>query len=151
MAWPTTDSAAAAPLGHQACFVPRTRWKLIYSHFSRIMSTHQSASSGIAASFKLMHKTHAYDWLLFVVRSSQVQWWWCSERSKVYFRLLGKMIEPFFSKSKKSVVQVNLCQKHLFLHQLTHNLMTDCSLNYEFSAWKLQAQNMLRTCCVPGM
>ena len=103
---------------------------------------------GIAASFKLMHKTHAYDWLLFVVRSSQVQWWWCSERSKVYFRLLGKMIEPFFSKNKKSVVQVNLCQKHLFLHQLTHNLMTDCSLNYEFSTWKLQAQNMLRTCCV---
>ena len=101
MAWPTTDSAAAAPLGHQACFVPRTRWKLIYSHFSRIMSTHQSASSGIAASFKLMHKTHAYDWLLFVVRSSQVQWWWCSERSKVYFRLLGKMIELFVFKKQK--------------------------------------------------
>ena len=25
-------------------------------------------------------------------------------------------------------VQVNICQKLLFLHQLTHNMMTDCSL-----------------------
>ena len=31
------------------------------------------------------------------------------------------------------VVQVNLCQKLLFLHQLTHNMITDCSLNYQFS------------------
>ena len=69
MAWPTTDSAAAAaaPLGHQACFVPRTRWKLIYSHFSRIMSTHQSASSGIeqpvlSLCIKLMHTTDYFLW-----------------------------------------------------------------------------------------
>ena len=26
------------------------------------------------------------------------------------------------------IVQVNLCQKFLFLHQLTHNMTTDCSL-----------------------
>ena len=31
------------------------------------------------------------------------------------------------------VVQVNLCQKLLFLHQLTHNMTTDCSWNYQFS------------------
>ena len=30
-------------------------------------------------------------------------------------------------------VQVNLCQKLLFLHQLAHNMMTDCSLNYKFN------------------
>ena len=30
-------------------------------------------------------------------------------------------------------VQVNLCQKHLFLHQLTHNMSNDCSLIYQFS------------------
>ena len=45
-------------------------------------------------------------------------------------------------------LQVNLFQKHLFLHQLTHNMKKDCSLNYKFSTWKLQAQNMGRTCCV---
>ena len=45
-------------------------------------------------------------------------------------------------------VQVNLCQKLLFLHQLTHNMMTDSSLNYKFNKWKFQAQNMGRTCCV---
>ena len=38
------------------------------------------------------------------------------------------------------LVQVNLCQKLLFLHQLTHNMMTDCSLNYKFNTWKFQAQ-----------
>ena len=44
-----------------------------------------------------------------------------------------------------SWIQVNLCQKLLFLHQLTHNMKTDCSLNYHFSTWKFQAQNMGRT------
>ena len=28
------------------------------------------------------------------------------------------------------LIQVNLCQKLFFLHQLTQNMMTDCSLNY---------------------
>ena len=32
-----------------------------------------------------------------------------------------------------SHIQVNLCQKLLFLHQLTHNMTSDCSLNYKFS------------------
>ena len=41
-------------------------------------------------------------------------------------------------------VQVNLYQKLLFLHQLTHNMTTDCSLNYNFNTWKFQTQ----TCCV---
>ena len=36
-------------------------------------------------------------------------------------------------------------QKHLFLHQLTQNMMTDCWLNYKFSARKLQVHYMLRT------
>ena len=31
------------------------------------------------------------------------------------------------------LLQVNLCQKLLFLCQLTHNMTTDCSLNYKFS------------------
>ena len=37
-------------------------------------------------------------------------------------------------------VQVNLCQKLLFLHQPTHNMTTDCSLYYKFNTWKFQAQ-----------
>ena len=43
------------------------------------------------------------------------------------------------------LLQVNLFQKHLFLHQLTHNMTIGCSLSYEFSTWKLQAQNILCT------
>ena len=46
------------------------------------------------------------------------------------------------------LIQVDLFQKHLFLHWLTHNMTKYCSLNYQFSTWKLQAQNALRTCCV---
>ena len=41
------------------------------------------------------------------------------------------------------LLQVNLCQKCLFLNQLTHYMTTDCPWNYQFSTWKLQAQNML--------
>ena len=37
-------------------------------------------------------------------------------------------------------LQVNICEKLLFLHQLIHNMTTDCSLNYKFNTWKLQAQ-----------
>ena len=42
-------------------------------------------------------------------------------------------------------LQVNIFQKHLFLHQLTHNMAKECSLNCKFSTWKLQAQCMLCT------
>ena len=42
-------------------------------------------------------------------------------------------------------VQVNLCQKHLFLNQLTRNMTTDCSLIYNFLPRKIQIQNMLCT------
>ena len=45
----------------------------------------------------------------------------------------------------QTVLQVNLCQNFLFLHQLTHNMTTDCALNYQFSTLKFQAQNMSRT------
>ena len=39
-------------------------------------------------------------------------------------------------------LQVNLCQKLLFLHQTTHNMTTDCSLNYKLNTWKFQAQTL---------
>ena len=44
-----------------------------------------------------------------------------------------------------SNVQVKLCQKHLFWHQLTHNMTQNCSLNYKFSRYKFQGQNMMCT------
>ena len=36
------------------------------------------------------------------------------------------------------LLKINLCQKH----QLTHNMMTDCWLNYKFNTWKFQAQTL---------
>ena len=43
-------------------------------------------------------------------------------------------------KNKRTLIQVNLCQKLLFLHQLTQNMTTDCLLNYKFHTWKFLAQ-----------
>ena len=55
-------------------------------------------------------------------------------------------------------IQVNLCQKLLFLHQLTHNMATDCSLNYEFSTccvhklfWMSKKNTHQKTICVHNM
>ena len=42
--------------------------------------------------------------------------------------------------TQQFTIQLNLCQKLLFWHQLTHNKTTDCSLNYNFNKWKFQAQ-----------
>ena len=54
----------------------------------------------------------------------------------------------FFWSNCCLALQVNQCQTFLFLHRVTHNMTTDCSLHYQFSACKFQAQNALRTCCV---
>jgi hypothetical protein len=45
-------------------------------------------------------------------------------------KFTGNLPLQDISKMTKSMVQVNLCQKLFFLHQLTHNMTTDCSLNY---------------------
>ena len=61
-------------------------------------------------------------------------------------KYLTKLGQWFFLKDWLEhivTIQVNLFQKHLFLHQLSHSMTKDCSLNYEFSSWKLQAQNIL--------
>ena len=48
----------------------------------------------------------------------------------------SRMAQSCFKKKSKilpfdlSDVQVNLCQKLLFLHKLTHNMTSDCSWNY---------------------
>ena len=63
-----------------------------------------------------------------------------------FYSFCEKMVS--LAQKKKTQVQVNLFQKYLFLHQLTHNMTKDCPLNYQFSTWKFQAQNTVRTCCV---
>ena len=66
--------------------------------------------------------------------------WWLFR----YVYLLNVLIFCTINTDQDHVcVQVNLCQKLLFLLQLTYNMTTDCSLNYQFSKWKFQAQNML--------
>ena len=57
----------------------------------------------------------------------------------------GKLLGTDFNQENWMLVQVNLCQKHSFLNQLTHNMTTDCSLITDFSTRKIQVQNMLCT------
>ena len=47
---------------------------------------------------------------------------------------------------QNTIVQVNLCQKRSFFHQLTHNMTTDCSWNDKFSTRKIQVQNVYKNC-----
>ena len=57
-----------------------------------------------------------------------------------FFRKYSDFQHTGTNLSCRCSLQVNLCQKLLFLHQLTHNMTTDCSLNYKFNTWKFQAQ-----------
>ena len=69
-----------------------------------------------------------FSWIVFVNRGSLIGW------------IFKKPVTQFARSITTSYIQVNLCQKLLFLHQLTHNMTTDCSLNYKFNTWKFQAQ-----------
>ena len=78
------------------------------------------------------------------VQCNGVKYFLLEEHSKFWVISIS-ITRNFFSFPKMSVsmsVQVNLFQKHSFLHQLTHDTTTDCSLNYEFSTWKIQVQNV---------
>ena len=55
-------------------------------------------------------------------------------RYKLWCFRIGKKI------LKCWVLQVNLCQKLLFLHQLTHNMTANYSMIGKFNTWKFQAQ-----------
>ena len=60
---------------------------------------------------------------------------WASsfECQKAKFYLMGPCLKVGFN----GLIQVNLCQKYIFLHQLTHNMTTDFSLSYKFITKKL--------------
>ena len=40
---------------------------------------------------------------------------------------------PAMAYQQQQQLQVNLCQKYLFSHQLTHNMTKDCSIIYQFN------------------
>ena len=60
---------------------------------------------------------------LFLSTSNQDRW---LDRNRItYFLICFHLFSHFLSR-----LQVNLCQKHLFLHQLTQNITKNCSWNY---------------------
>ena len=62
----------------------------------------------------------------------------CKNTYYLFYHCLNQQATPY-------KIQVNLCQKHSFSNQLTHNITTDCSLIPDFSTRKIQLQNMLCT------
>ena len=67
-------------------------------------------------------------------------------RAQTAFGFIWPLMQNWFWYYSHSIqqpitkLQANVCQKLLFLHQLTHNMTADCSLNYKFNTWKFQAQ-----------
>ena len=57
--------------------------------------------------------------------------------------LFQKLNVISFYTSFKVHIQVNLCQKYLFLNQLTHNMTTDCPLITDFNTRKIQVENIV--------
>ena len=49
--------------------------------------------------------------------------------------VIGPDDTPFEDGTFKLVLQVNLFQKHLFLHELTHNMTRDCSFRLQRCRW----------------
>ena len=63
-----------------------------------------------------------------------------SSKGRIIKEVKPKIINWKLTKIKSEVredeyspIQVNISQKLLFLHQLTHNMTSDCSLNYKFN------------------
>ena len=65
----------------------------------------------------------------------KIDFWKSGKVKFIYFKFEQKSTPSWPLSSKfhylgQNNVQVNLCQKLLFLHQLTHNMTTDYSWNY---------------------
>ena len=108
--------------------------------------------------WRMQQKFHKKLLRITVRRKFEILWklvvklwlWWATEKlrivllnSKSSFSMQLCVFTRYYIHPAISIntwVQVNLCQKLLFLHQLTHNMTTDCSLNYKFNTWKFQAQ-----------
>mgnify|MGYP001389150067 CR=1 FL=1 len=99
---------------------------LVYSFSS---STYEQAAAAI----------HTHTQLTLYVRAAQLI------TMAVYWNFVPKLIlgqigilcmyqiVNICKKYRQFIIQVNLCQKHLFSHQLTHNMTKDWSLIYLFN------------------
>ena len=62
---------------------------------------------------------------------------WFISHEMTFYKMDQKLSQFWQNRSNMGQVQVNLFQKLLFLHQLTHNMTKDCSLNYMFSTFRI--------------
>ena len=77
----------------------------------------------------------------------------CKKQNKIIFHLSSKKACSIYLIKKIAkiwicnLVQVNLCQKLLFLHQLTYTMTTNCSLNYKFNTYMKNPSSKLGITC----
>ena len=69
---------------------------------------------------------------------------WNKEKMLLKFCWLLRFV--WWTWKTDQAIQVNLCQKHLFLDQLTHTMTKDCSLIYQFSTWS--SKHVVYTNCL---
>ena len=66
----------------------------------------------------------------------------------LYFQFVNAFFLINILAPNSILVQVNLCQKVLFLHQLTHNMTTDLFIELQVQYMKIPSSNLGSTCCV---
>ena len=101
-------------------FQKKTQLWYFYSHFQALTS---DPPFGGKSKIKLNGKP--YCWLTIDVKNRKIIGTFKEEKAAV-FSIKGN--------AGKSLSEA------LILHQLTHRMTTDCSLNYKFNTWKFQAQ-----------
>ena len=110
-------------------------FKILLSNW-HLLPLHKGGESQIVFSFSnnLQKRNQICPFSLQIKKIETVIWFffWRQDKNEN-----ASEIYPTFAR--------NIHQKLLFFHQLSHSMTTDCSLNYEFSTQKLQAQNMLCT------
>ena len=89
--------------------------------------------------FSLQKNGKVIGWSCWKIRLKSLK----NHTAYLYFPSLTSFFQDnLFLSSRLTLRMFSL---YLFLYQPTHNMTTDCSLNYEFSTWKFQAQNMFCT------
>ena len=92
----------------------------------------------------LDYSFHAFFFLPLKNLFQGTEFAWFFEPLKAYSKVIRtELVYKNWFISAKVTVQVNIFQKHLVLHELTHNMTKYCSLSCKLIGWKFQAQYML--------
>ena len=91
-------------------------------------------------SFLAWRRPYLYHKSWKIATGCKIHWGFCLIHSSKYQIQFKTFYLVHLLSTTWVLVQVNLCQELLFLHQLTHNVTSDCSFKYKFNSRKFKAQ-----------